>query len=62
MNHTKNHINKIEISITGTIVNIPDIEFVACKTLLEKNRSGFAPHPFVKLNTRYIKSHPTTHT
>ena len=31
------------------MVNIPDIESVACKTLFAKYKSGFAPHAFVKL-------------
>ena len=50
------------VAIARAIVNNPDIEFVECKTLFVKYKSGFAPHAFVKLKTMYIKSHPTTHT
>ena len=40
-----------ETSTLGTIVNIPETESVACNTLFEKYKSGFAPHAFVKLKT-----------
>ena len=33
------------------IVNNPDIESVACRTLFAKYKSGFAPQAFVRLKT-----------
>ena len=44
-----NEIANTDIRTVGTIVNIPDMESVACKTLFVKYKSGFAPHAFVKL-------------
>ena len=44
-------IMNTETSTLGTIVNIPEMESVACNTLFEKYKSGFAPHAFVKLRT-----------
>ena len=61
MAHTASQMITMDTKTFGTIVNIPDIESDACKTFCEKYKSGFGPHALVKLKTRYIKSHPTTH-
>ena len=51
INHAINQIANTDANTIGTILNIPDIESVACKTLFAKNKSGFAPQAFVKLRT-----------
>ena len=51
MNHAKNQITNTDASTPGTILNIPDIASVDCRTLFAKNKSGFAPHAFVILKT-----------
>ena len=60
MAHTTNQMIIIDTNTFGTIVNIPFMESVACRTFCVKYKSVFGPHAFVKLKTKYIKSHPTT--
>ncbi len=46
-----NQIKNTETSTLGTMLNNPESESVACKTLFAKYKSGFDPHAFVMLKT-----------